>query len=330
MTLNLTNSFSSTSSYAQQAQTPYPVRPTWHWDSQSTGASGSPGNFEITSAGNTSGNLAPYSQPTRFGYDVTAPQISLARRNAAYRASNGVLSDGSFQYPMFVDDVSIDIALAGSTAQSILTRDFYARNFVLPAFTISGQTLDQDDYGMLCEFVHQAQRKAVKGGWQQLTQLQIKGWGFDGNRKTGYGVTRVTPLGAPSNMAPSTKNVNQTLRGSHKPILCKGIVASMPRTHEVGVPAPTYQFQFIVLAMLHGIYSEPLDVSVAENTWINILQQLANEPNVISTYKLSGKTRTKLLQQNTQVLKTANKGQNQTIASSLAAATAASGTQAGN
>src|ERR1700722_14210903 len=99
MTLNLTSSYSSTSSYAKAAQTPNALNlPTWAWDSQSIGSTGTPGNFEITSAppGNTSGSLAPYSQPTKFGYDVTAPQINQARRVAAYQRCNGVLSDGAF------------------------------------------------------------------------------------------------------------------------------------------------------------------------------------------------------------------------------------------
>jgi hypothetical protein len=287
---------STSSKYAALANAPYPEQPVWVW-----------GN----------GN-APYSQVASAGYDITAPQISLARRNAAYKRANGRLTDGSpgYQYPMFITSVAIDIALAGSTAQSQWTRDFYPRNFTLPSFQISGQALDNEDYGILCEFVHQAQHKTLAGGWQNLMQFNVAGGAFyGGKRKTGLAVTG----------SDGVSHYNQTLRGGHKPILCKGMVTTMQRTHSAFDFAPAYQFGFIVLAMMgSSIYNEPIDVSVPATTWVGILQAVAAEPDVISTTGSSGSAA--LVQTNKQIIKTANKNQS-TIFSSLSTA---SGTQSGN
>jgi hypothetical protein len=313
----ITTSFSSTS--ADLANMPYPTNQrTWHWDE--TAALDQNTNLNTSFNGASfPPDAAPYSQPGSFGYDATAPRISLARRTAAYKRANGLLVDGrqSWQYPMFVTGTEIDIALAGTTAQSQMTRDFYPHNFTLPSFNVSGQAIDNADYSTLCEFIHQAQRKPFAIGWEGLTQLNISGGvPYHGNRTTGLSVSKSPGAGGPS----STDGTfyNQTIRGGHRPITCKGIVTAIQRTHSAFDFAPTYQFGFVVLAMMgNSIYSEPIDVSVPATTWVAILAALAAEPNVISSSGSSGSAA--LLKTNTQDIKVANKKQS-SVLSGLASA----------
>lgn len=202
---------------------------------------------------------APWSQPSNQGYDPRATQISQSRRNAAYKRANGNLCDGASWWPLFVDDISLDLALAGSNAQSRYTRDFYARNFTQPSFQIQGQCLDQEEYGHLTEWVHESQRNALANG--KLTQLLVHGWGYNGGRTSGAGVT-LNGKAFP----------NQVVRGSHSDLLVMGYVGSIRRTHQQGVYAPKWTVGFVVAELLNGPYQDDIIQAQQQQTWVDVLK----------------------------------------------------------
>lgn len=206
---------------------------------------------------------APWSQPSNTGYDPRATQLSQSRRNAAYKRANGNLCDGFSWWPLFVHDIQIDLALAGADAQARFTKDFYPRNFTQPTFQISGQCLDQEEYGHLTEWVHQSQRNALANN--KLTQLFIIGWGYDGHRNSGSGVT-LNGKGFP----------NQMIRGSHSDTLAMGYVGSLKRTHKQGVYAPTWTVGFVVAELLSGPYQDGLVQAQKQQTWVDILKSTQN------------------------------------------------------
>lgn len=228
---------------------------------------------------------APYSQDTTNGYDVVAAKFPEDRRLRAFSKCNGTVSDGSYQWPIFVNDLRIDTSLSGITAQSQTTRDFYPHNFVMPQFIIQGQALDQQDYGDLCEFMHQAQHKALGG---TLIQLWVNGEGIDGNRNSGKGVTRN------GNFYP-----NQMIRGKHSDILCQGYVDTMPRNHQQGQIAPEYSFNFLVANMISGPYSEDMVQVTQQATWIDILNSTSNISSTAAMQKQAANV-VKYAQKNSQ------------------------------
>lgn len=197
------------------------------------------------------------------GYDVTVPEYRADVREAIYRQANGSLCDGTYWWPLFISNLGIDIALAGSTGQAQLTRDFYPHNFVQPNFAVDGQSIDQRDYGSLTDFVHYMQRNSVlPGSAGTLVQLYVQNRAVvDGNRAGGYGVT------LNGHFLP-----NQNVRGSHMDILCLGYINSMARQHTKWVYAPTYSFQFIVAEMVSGPYQEDMVQVQQQQNWIDVVQ----------------------------------------------------------
>jgi hypothetical protein len=208
------------------------------------------------------------------GYDIAATKIGPARRAAVYQLANAKMGDNQFWWPLFVTDLVIDIALAGSTAQSRLTRDFYPRNFVQPNFIIRGQAIDQQDLGMMTDFAHHMQQRMLQNPKQLLAQLEVNGRGLPfGQRQTGL---RVTFRAAKALGLKSYSLVNQTLKGQHDTILCQGWVGSMPREHEKGIYAPPYEFQFVVADMIEGPYSEQLVAATQQANWTALLKNTTN------------------------------------------------------
>jgi hypothetical protein len=231
--------------------------------------------------------MASGSQPVDQGYDVNVNTIHGDRRAAALGHTNATLADGDFQYNIFVSGMNLDSAQSGSTAQSQLTRDWYAHNFVQPSFTVIGWSLDQKDYGTMVEFVHAAQFKAINSN-ANLTQLAIAGrtggksgtglpgdQGQDGGRTGGPHIPAVT-ISNPGRLmkdaiqsdppgSPRGTYYNQTIRGSHKPTVAKGYIATMPRIHQRFKGAVQWEFQFVVAVMIQGLYDEQAVVG-ANNT----------------------------------------------------------------
>src|SRR5271166_2483296 len=147
---------------------------------------------------------------TEQAYDIRATRISGGRREAAFERANAILCDGESKIEFFVSEMKLDLGLAGNTSQGRLTRDFYAHNIILPSLQIKAQCLDQGDYGVLVEFVHQAQVRAVKNAANNTTQLEIKGGGFPINHE------------------------HPIMRGPHKRTCVQGFVPRIERRYKAG------------------------------------------------------------------------------------------------
>jgi hypothetical protein len=187
---------------------------------------------------------------TEQAYDIRATRISEGRRIAAFSRANAVLCDGVSKVLFFVSEMSLDIGISGITSQGRYTRDFYAHNIVLPSLKVKAQCLDQGDYSVLAEFIHQAQKKAVGNAANNTTQLEINGGGVKVNR----------PI----------------MKGPHKRTCAQGFVPRIERKYKQGEYAPIFSFNFTVAQSFAGIY-EDVAASVFENeqeSWISILEGL--------------------------------------------------------
>lgn len=187
---------------------------------------------------------------TEQAYDIRAVRISEARRRAAFERANAVLCDGIEKVEFFVHEMTINLGISGTTSQARYTRDFYAHNILLPSLKIKAQCLDQGDYGVLTEFVHQAQKKAVGEAANNIMQLEIKGGGF--------------------------KVVNPIMRGPHKRTCAQGFVPRIERRYKTGEFAPIFNFEFTVSQSFEGLYQD-IAASVYENeqsNWVSILEGL--------------------------------------------------------
>jgi hypothetical protein len=187
---------------------------------------------------------------TEQAYDIRASRISEGRRRAAFERANAVLCDGISKVEFFVMELTLDVGISGTTSQARYTRDFYAHNITLPSLKVKAQCLDQGDYGVLVEFVHQAQKKAVGNAANNRTQLEVKGGGVKTNR----------PI----------------MRGEHKRTCAQGFVPRIERRYKQGEYAPIFSFSFTIAQSFAGIY-EDISASVFENeqsSWVSILEGL--------------------------------------------------------
>jgi hypothetical protein len=212
------------------------------------------------------------------GYDATAGGLNAQRKAKAMAQANAYLLDGNkgLQVPMFVSSTNIDTQLAGATAQSQLVQDFYPRNFVQPVVNVSGWSLDQEDYGTLCEFVHTCQFNALSTDqlWTtSMTQLIVLGRTGLSNSQ-GIKQAAKAPVGTRTNGRRVTasfnnnsshdeSHINQTIKGDHENIIAKGYIQSMTRAHEQFQYAVYWQFDFVVAQMVDGPFRE--NIAMATN-----------------------------------------------------------------
>lgn len=154
-------------------------------------------------------------QPYDRGHDSTTNY-----RSQDPGGHNAYLTFGGKSKKLWVNDMQIGFALAGSAANSYRTRSFFARNFSQVNFVVSCQFPDQQRYAEFAEFVRHAQV-----GFNASSRLDIL------NRYQG----------------PDTHN-NQ--RGPGSRISAEGYVQSVPRQHERFIQAPTMVFQFTVSKMI--------------------------------------------------------------------------------
>jgi len=187
---------------------------------------------------------------TEQAYDIRATRISKDRRIAAFSRANAILCDGTSKVEFFVQEITLGVGISGTTSQARYTRDFYAHNIMLPSLTVKAQCLDQGDYGVLTEFIHQAQKKAVGNAANNITQLEVKGGGIKVNR----------PI----------------MKGPHKRTCVQGFVLRIERKYKKGEYAPIFSFNFSIAQSFAGIY-EGVAASVYENqqtSWVSVLEGL--------------------------------------------------------
>lgn len=222
------------------------------------------------SGSQANGEVAPWSQDFNHGYDSVVGRLNPTKRAQALQAANATFCDGQYYFPLFISNVAIDFGISGSTAQAQLTRDFYPHHMTLPGFQLTGQCYDQTSYGMLCEFVHNAQRQAF--GQRANTnapviQLYVAGGVYPNAQGTLQ--PPQTTLGVTYN---GTTNYNQSVKGQHKPILCLGYIMTIPREHTTGEYAPIWTVSFMVSDMLAGPYQDNLGTTVQQSNWLALLK----------------------------------------------------------
>lgn len=196
---------------------------------------------------------------TEQAYDIRATRISEGRRAAAFSRANAVLCDNVSKVEFFVEEMKLNIGISGTTSQARYTRDFYAHNIILPSLTVKARCLDQGDYGVLAEFIHQAQKKSVGNAANDITQLEVNGGGFDIHHPR-----------------PQNELGDGTMRGLHKRTCVQGFVPRLERKYKHGEYAPLFNFSFMIARSFAGIY-EGVAASVYENqqaNWVSILEGL--------------------------------------------------------
>ena len=168
------------------------------------------------------------------GLLVDKPDMRPDSGGERINGANGLLRDSKGQsVGLWINDISADFSMVGSTAQSKKKRSFYPHNFAQPMLVIAGQTPNQFQHARLAEFIRRSQLAATLNDLNVLHLTVLAG-----GEKTARNITR----------------------GRHIGIDVKGYIDRGSRTAEVGVQAPPFSFNFIITEAnkLLGMDDEPV------------------------------------------------------------------------
>lgn len=182
---------------------------------------------------------------TNVGYDPV-----MGQRRLEAGGNNAILRDtaDNTQIYLRLQTIEATFGLAGTTGQAVLNRDFYPKNFQQVEYVLTGQAVNQIEYGDIVEFVHKSQRNAVIN--DGLLGLSI-------------------PAGG-------TWRGSHSMKGPRKGISALGYVRSVTRVHRRHEPAPTYSFNFVIAVSRAGIFQEKAATSYKLAKWSEIVEsQLA-------------------------------------------------------
>lgn len=164
--------------------------------------------------------------PLTQGYFVTTPATAPDVDGKLANGANAFLEDSrGNRIGMWVNDISADFSLAGSTAQGPTRRDFYPHNFTQPSVKIKGQTTNNYEYNRLAEFIRHTHRDALS--------------------VSSDGVIVSFVLLTPDSVRQPARPI---MRGRHRTVELTGFVRASKRGATRFVTAQDYELEFVVLA----------------------------------------------------------------------------------
>lgn len=154
------------------------------------------------------------------GYRVKAPDLKPDSNGDSRNKANAYLQNRSGERVwMWVNGVTSDFAMAGTTAQSKKRRSFFPHNFTQPVMTISCQNPNQFQAARLAEFIRLEHKKCILNEQHFLTLAILAG-----------GEATKKPI----------------VKGHHDRIVVDGYVQEIQRGSERFINAPDTQFTFII------------------------------------------------------------------------------------
>jgi hypothetical protein len=146
---------------------------------------------------------------------------------------------------LWVYEVTANFAMAGNTAQSRGRRDFYARNFTQPSFTVKGQAASNYQYNELAEFVRFSHRAAVNYVQRDLDFPTIRFELFAGGTDT-----------------------IRNHKGSHRRMVLRGLIPKVERGATRFEFAKDYEFNFVVTRSLDGLMTDDAYHALRMQSWM--------------------------------------------------------------
>lgn len=234
--------------------------------------------------------------PLDRGYAVKFPTSDPKANNA-----NGKLTDQLGREIYFwIEEMSAQIQMNGSTGQSQSVRQFFPRNMTQPSFTIVGRMPDSYKYNVLAAFVRESQWLS-KGG-RTLKQQVLDGQAVAYNNYSDAGKTglagdsvyiptiRLEIAGRLNNGSynsvgnrnfkpPSESNdaSGTTQKGRNRSWTLDGYIRNMQAGAKRFDPAPQFSFEFLVSQVKDGAWTDEEDTGRGLEI-LSWAEQFANRP----------------------------------------------------
>lgn len=210
----------------------------------------------------------PYDQ----GYDARSHRNA---PTAEQHDSSGYLRrpDGA-QIDMWIEEISADFSLSGTSGQSRMKRDFYPHSFNDVKLMVKGRVASTQEYNRLALFVREHHWRAldsINGGGTADQTLQ-----FVLHNTYGNGHTWRKPRSQDSELGHALTNT----KGPHRPWSVNGFVESINAGATRFEVAPQFEFAFVVTRSEFnastGIWEEHQELT---GSYLSTILQLANKAN---------------------------------------------------
>lgn len=156
---------------------------------------------------------------------------------------------------LWINDITSDFAMSGTTAQSRNRREFFAHNFTQPSLNINCQTPNSYEYNRLGAFIRDAQLKGLSHQGQVL-KFRVAPGGYSANKN----------------------NVGSyTVKGKHEGLYVDGYILNAGRGAERWVNAPDYQFSFVISHAHNFLGLHDQDV---QSMKLRTILNLVNDPRL--------------------------------------------------
>lgn len=240
-----------------------------------------------------SGRIYPLQNQLRRGYGVTGSDTDPGKRSANARFIN--IKGEKIDF--YIEEMSANFSMAGTTGQSHHVRQFFPHNMVQPSITITGRAPNSYQYNRLSAFIRVGQDTGLSG--QALRNAGIPLRNIP-NAKQGPTLIPTLRLLIRRGVGGSSIRgggrfpyEGRTVKGSHQAWRLEGYVKSMPAGAKHFEYAPQFTFEFLIAESQGPRQGDPnvgiwKDIAVAGDEikpWIDIFQ--------------SGKRRTRGFEKNT-------------------------------
>lgn len=216
-------------------------------------------------------NTGSFHPATNTGYDVRAvdKRKGYLEEQETPALRNAQLHNNSQYVNFFCNEIKMNFALSGTTAQSRFVMDFYAHNIVMPSINVMVETLNQEEYANIIEFIRDSQRKCLEGN--TLIQLIVERGGlniFQGRENSEEEESK-------KETDHEKDNKRSIVKGHHKAILALGFIKTVPRTHTKFEYSPQFDFEFTISQMLESaVYDESSEGEPYQKTYAEIISNL--------------------------------------------------------
>lgn len=194
-----------------------------------------------------SGKIYPLQNPLKRGYGVADPDTNPAGKGANGRFVNGRNEKIDF----YVEDMTANFGMTGTTAQSRNLRQFMPHNINQPSITVKGRCPNSFQYNRMGSFVRASHFAALNPGKAEITRhlntVSGKTVAADTVRFVLFNGSQSYPYNGVQ------KGAGRNVKGIHAAWAVEGYIKSMKAGGQRFNQAPPFEFEFFIAeTQFHG------------------------------------------------------------------------------
>jgi hypothetical protein len=192
------------------------------------------------------------------GYMVNSPNISA---NDSDNWTIQLIKSNKKYLNLWVEEITVDFSMFGSTGQSRHKREFYPHSFNEPTLRMTGRMPNQREFNKLAAFVRESHSEALNGR-QNISE-------------TGKGTKVYPTVTLLMKGNPPSKKKPRTQKGGRRGMKLEGYIKSVTAGAKKFEFAPMFQIDFIVAASdgTVGIYEDKLDAGSQTVDWMTLFKE---------------------------------------------------------